>query len=78
MEWQLQDAKARFSEVVQRAIEEGPQTVTRRGRPAVVIVSAAEFDRLRPPRRDLKTLLAACPADFEVPRREDPPREIDL
>jgi hypothetical protein len=35
MEWQLQTAKAKFSELVQMATEEGPQTVTRRGTPAV-------------------------------------------
>ena len=43
--WQLQQAKNRFSEVVDRAIREGPQTVTRHGRDAVVIVSANEFRR---------------------------------
>ena len=36
MEWQLQTAKAKFSELVQKAIDKGPQTVTRRGKPAVV------------------------------------------
>ena len=35
MEWQLQEAKAKFSELVQKAIDDGPQTVTRRGQPAV-------------------------------------------
>lgn len=41
--WQLQDAKNRFSEVVARAIKEGPQTVTKHGKDAVVIVSAEQF-----------------------------------
>ena len=45
--WKLEDAKARFSEVVRRARSDGPQRVTVRGRDAVVVVAAEEFDRLR-------------------------------
>ena len=48
--WQLQDAKARFSELVKRAREEGPQHVSVRGEPAVVVVSEEEFARLTPSR----------------------------
>ena len=44
--WQLQDAKARFSELVKRAREQGPQHVSVRGEPAVVVVSEKEFARL--------------------------------
>lgn len=43
--WQLQQAENRFSEVVERAIKEGPQTVTKHGEDTVVIVSVAEFRR---------------------------------
>jgi prevent-host-death family protein len=46
MNWPLQDAKNRFSEVVSKARQEGPQTVTRRGVRAAVVISAEEFDRL--------------------------------
>jgi len=46
--WKLEDAKARFSEVVRRAEQDGPQTVTVRGREAVVIVSADQFAKLQP------------------------------
>ncbi|AOH85836.1 prevent-host-death protein [Sphingomonas panacis] len=46
--WKLEDAKARFSEVVRRAQSEGPQRVTVRGRDAVVVISVAELDRLLP------------------------------
>ncbi|OGS37822.1 MAG: hypothetical protein A3K19_20530 [Lentisphaerae bacterium RIFOXYB12_FULL_65_16] len=45
--WQLQEAKARFSEVVNQALENGPQAVTRRGREAVVVIAAEEFRRVR-------------------------------
>ncbi len=44
--WKLEDAKARFSELVRRARQDGPQAVTVRGRPAVMIVGAEEFERL--------------------------------
>ncbi|KGM33040.1 type II toxin-antitoxin system Phd/YefM family antitoxin [Inquilinus limosus] len=46
--WKLEDAKARFSEVVRRAREAGPQRVTVHGQDAVVILSAADFARLAP------------------------------
>ena len=46
MDWPLQDAKNRLSEVVQRARREGPQTVTVRGERAVVVLSAADYDAL--------------------------------
>jgi prevent-host-death family protein len=45
-DWQLQDAKNRFSEVVKKARDEGPQTVTVHGQRAAVVVSALEFDAL--------------------------------
>jgi prevent-host-death family protein len=47
--WKLEDAKARFSEVVRLARTEGPQRVTVRGKDAVVVISAEELDRLLPP-----------------------------
>ncbi len=45
--WQLQDAKAQFSAVVDAAIAGEPQEVTRRGKPAVMIVAVDEYERLR-------------------------------
>ena len=44
--WKLQDAKARFSELVRRARTEGPQRVTIRGHDAVVVIAADELERL--------------------------------
>lgn len=46
--WKLEDAKARFSEVVRMARERGPQRVTVRGQDAVVVLSAADYARLAP------------------------------
>lgn len=46
MNWQLQDAKARFSEVIKKAEAEGPQHITVRGAPTAVVLSEAEYERL--------------------------------
>ena len=51
--WKLEDAKARFSELVRRAQSEGPQRVTVRGRDAVVVISAEELEQLLPAERRL-------------------------
>jgi len=56
-DWQLQDAKNRFSEVVKRARDEGPQTVTVHRQRAAVVVSALEFDALIKPRRSFVDFL---------------------
>jgi prevent-host-death family protein len=53
--WQVQTAKARFSELFRRARSEGPQYVTRQGKEAVVVVGAEEFEKLK--RRNRKTSL---------------------
>jgi prevent-host-death family protein len=69
--WRLQDAKARFSEVVREAQQRGPQRVTLHGKDAVVIVGAEEFDRLQRPvtGRDIVAALAASPlADVKFDR----------
>ena len=80
MQWQLQDAKNRFSELVQCVLDEGPQVVTRRGEEVVVVVSIAEYERLRGPRPDFNEFLLSFPdvEGFEVERSTDPPREVDL
>lgn len=70
--WQVQDAKARFSEFLEASLTEGPQLVTRRGVDAAVLVPIAEWQRLkraaRPSLKDL--LLAAEPrAELRVPAR---------
>jgi prevent-host-death family protein len=58
----LQDAKNRFSEVVQRARREGPQTVTLRGERAAVVLSAADYDALVRDRPSLVDDLLSGPA----------------
>lgn len=71
--WRLQDAKARFSELVRRARDEGPQQVTIHGRDAVVVVDAGVFRRLQDQRtgQQLIEALQASPhpAVEVAPRR---------
>jgi prevent-host-death family protein len=61
--WLLQDAKARFSELVRKVRSEGPQHVSVHGRDAVVVISSEEFRRLRGQRTgaDLIAVMQACP-----------------
>lgn len=74
--WPLQDAKARFSEVVRAARAAGPQRVTLHGRDAVVVVAAEEWDRLtawRQPRPSLIEVMARSPhrdVDLSLPREQ--------
>ena len=55
--WSLAEAKAKFSEVVEKALTEGPQHVTRNGRPAVVVVPEAEWQRVSAKRRSVVDVL---------------------
>ena len=82
--WPVQDAKARFSELLDTCLREGPQIVTRRGTEAAVLVPAADWHRLQHSARPtLKALLLAeTPrADILVPprgrRRRRAVRELD-
>ena len=81
--WPLQDAKARFSELVRRVRSEGPQHVTVHGRDEVVVVSAEEFRRLRGDRTGsaLVEALQASPdrdVDIEPQRTPMRVRKVDL
>ena len=80
--WQLQHAKNRFSEVVERAMGGTPQLVTRRGKPAVCVVAADDYEQLTKQRpRHLKDVLRASPhpdIEISVERDMSPGREVDL
>jgi prevent-host-death family protein len=79
MAWQIQEAKAKFSELVQKAIDEGPQTVTRRGRGVVVVLSAEEFDLMTKRQIDLKDLLPyLAPDEVDLERDKSLPRDVEL
>jgi prevent-host-death family protein len=80
MAWQLQTAKQRFSELVERARSEGPQVVTKHGKEAVVVVSAEEYHRLRGDEPRLVDFIRSAP-DFdslELDRAGDRGRDIEL
>ncbi len=62
-EWQIQEAKNKLSEVVHRAQEDGPQTITVHGKRAAIVISAEDFDKLKkkPGRKSLFKLLRHSP-----------------
>lgn len=78
--WTLARAKARLSEVVDRAQAE-PQTITRNGKPSAVIVSAEEWARKTVRKGTLADFLLNSPlrgTDIEVERNRDAPRDLAL
>jgi antitoxin Phd len=80
--WSVQDAKNRFSEVIEAA-RRNPQTVTKHGRPAVVVVAVDEYERLRQLERakapSLPEMLLAIPQDGgEFQRVRIRPRNVEL
>lgn len=79
--WKLQDAKNCFSEVVEKAATEGPQTVTKRGEPAAVVLSFADFQKLVGPKENLVDFLGHSPLkgiELDLKRAKDVPRKVDL
>ncbi|MEK6699602.1 MAG: type II toxin-antitoxin system Phd/YefM family antitoxin [Nitrospirota bacterium] len=59
--WQLQAAKARFSEVIKKAAKEGPQSITVHGEPSAVVISSEEYERLKHPRESFVKFMRRSP-----------------
>ncbi|RXT53060.1 prevent-host-death protein [Bosea sp. Tri-44] len=79
--WTVASAKARFSELIDKAKSEGPQTVTRNGKPAAVLVSVEEWEKKMAPKGTLLEFLQNSPlrgADLDLRRLTDQPRDIEL
>ena len=79
--WQLQDAKARLSEVVKKAAQEGPQRITLHGEPAAVVLSEADYQRLRRRPKRFIDFIRSSPlkgVELDLVRDRSPPREIHL
>ena len=79
--WQLQDAKNKFSNLVKRAQENGPQIVTKHGKKAIVILAFDDFNKLSKPKIDLFTFFKKSPLakyDLKIDRNKDLPREVNL
>ena len=80
MDWKLADAKNRFSEVVRRALAEGPQRVTRRS-DAVVVLSEKEYLQLTGDRKSFRDYLMAPGPDLDgldLDRDQSPGRDVPL
>jgi len=79
MDWQMTDARHRLGEVVDRALREGPQRVTRRGE-AVIVLSETDYQRLRGQRKSFKAHLMEGPdfEDLDLERDTTPMRPVDL
>lgn len=81
MNWQLQEAKNRLSELVKAAEKEGPQVITVHGREAVVVVSATEYHKLTEKRGSLVEFFQNSPlrgVELDLTRSQDVGREVEL
>ena len=79
-DWQLQEAKARLSELVKSA-ERGPQQITVHGRPAAVVLSRADYDRLVGVKPSFVTFMRQSPlmgVSLDVVRAKSPARDVSL
>lgn len=76
--WQLQDAKNRFSEVVEKALKKGPQIITRRGVETVIVLSLAEYRKVILDKKKLSDFFRESPlanVDLELTRDKSDSRE---
>ncbi len=79
--WQLQDAKSKFSQLVDKAIHHEPQFVTKHGHHAVVVLSFEDYKKITKSKTDLVTFLRNSPLmgeTLDVSRNKDLPRDIEL
>jgi antitoxin Phd len=80
-EWKLQDAKSHFSELFNRALSEGAQVVSRRGKQKVVVIAKEEYDRLTRPHGSLSEFLLKSPlagSELDLERVRDLPRSSEI
>lgn len=80
-EWQLQNAKNRLSRVVDLAAQQGPQTITKHGKPAAVVLSVADYRRIKGAGRRLSEFFAKSPlhgAALDLERSRDTGRDVRL
>jgi prevent-host-death family protein len=80
--WQLQEAKNKFSEVVEEAIHHGPQTVTRHGQETVIILSIKDYRKLRGvPKESFAEFMMRSPlrgVELDLKRDKSLPRDVSL
>jgi prevent-host-death family protein len=74
--WQIQDAKNKLSEVISRAIREGPQLITKHGEKTAVVISYSEYEKLRKSQGKLSEFFRASPlAGIDLERDKSLPRK---
>jgi prevent-host-death family protein len=84
VDWQVQTAKAKFSEVFRLARTEGPQRITRQGKEGVVMISEEQYDRLTAKSRQPKSIVQffrespLVGVDLDLERDQDPGRDLEL
>jgi len=79
--WQLQEAKAKFSKVVQETLSQGPQQITVRGKPSVVVISRSEYDKLTQPKISFGKFMRKSPLvglNLNLKRNKSKNRDIKL
>ena len=80
-QWQLQDAKNRFSEVINKALRDGPQVVTRRGKKTVVVMSVEQYQSLVQPVGNIVDFFQNSPLrgeELDLKRLKDTSREVAI
>ena len=80
-DWQLQTAKNRLSHVVDLALKNGPQTITRHGKPAVVVLSMEDYQRIKGTGQRLSEFFARSPLrgqKLDLDRDQDTGRDVLL
>ncbi|HDH05411.1 MAG TPA: type II toxin-antitoxin system Phd/YefM family antitoxin [Nitrospirae bacterium] len=79
--WKLQDAKNRFSNLVNEAQKEGPQIVTKRGIETVIVLSMKDYRKLIKPRTNLVDFFQKSPLHgikLDIDRSKEPSRKVEL
>ncbi len=81
MTWSIQNAKARFSELVQKTQDDGAQLITKNGHPIAIIMSVKEYDHMKKPKQSLIDFFKEAPfpeIDLPIERSKDEPRNFEL
>lgn len=79
--WQLQDAKSKFSQLVESAMTDEPQIVTKHGHNAVVVLSYKDYEAMLQPKNSIIEFFRNSPlaeVELDLSRNNDFPREIEL
>lgn len=79
MVWQIQEAKNKLSEVVDKALKNGPQEITKHGKKTAVVLSARDYQRLKRRKGTLAGFFRRSPlAELDLERQRDTSRKVDL